>query len=371
MQPKLLEVLIPTFARPRLALRAVRSVVDAGGDKVLVHCSSNRPEPGLRAELESMPNVKYSEFPLNQGVKKNLQFLLESCNAEFCMFLSDEDRVRADALKSFLGELSSCSAQVHVGLVSVRGLATGATSFRPRAYLSGRLLDLKSFIALGPLSTYISGVTFSQSAIRDNMFSFPHIFREKSGNAYSHLRLMENCLKGGAFLLVSGQCVVESGPSAGFGGELEDGKEAGMLGELGNMAIYGQEGRMAQFLFEIEHLTSLRENSGRWAIELRILRQLLRLRRQISFFLDRQVSIAEFETLPAPSSGVESLLSQLKAMPRGRFYADILSHKKSARWQSVVLRLLTRTLGGYYALRVVFKNCWFAIDTPVPSKPSS
>jgi glycosyltransferase involved in cell wall biosynthesis len=86
---------IPTFGRPRLVTRAIRSVLSQSFRSFEVHVWDNASGDDTRAVVERLaredPRVKYFAQPKNVGPWQNFQIGLEHVNTPYFNFLSDDD----------------------------------------------------------------------------------------------------------------------------------------------------------------------------------------------------------------------------------------------------------------------------------------
>jgi len=115
-----LSICIPSYNRPELLARLLRSI-DVPGDTVeIVICEDMAPNrERVREEVQefqaSTPyRVRYFENTQNLGYDRNLRELIGKARGEFIVFMGDDDRFVPGKLDDFIGYLRS---QPDVGYV--------------------------------------------------------------------------------------------------------------------------------------------------------------------------------------------------------------------------------------------------------------
>jgi glycosyltransferase involved in cell wall biosynthesis len=88
-------VIVPTFRRPALLERAVRSVLAQTHPDLVVAIYDNASGDGTREVCERLakedPRVRYHEHRENIGAGANFQYGLERVATPYFAFLSDDD----------------------------------------------------------------------------------------------------------------------------------------------------------------------------------------------------------------------------------------------------------------------------------------
>lgn len=247
MTQKILEVLIPTYRRPRAAIGAIDSVLAGENQRVAVACHSNGADPELEFAATQRSGVRYGCFSENRGAVANFRKLLEDSRADYVLFLSDEDRIDPAHLAGFVDFLSG---NRH-GFVFCNVVESNGSKYFSVTELQDETMSLEDLLVLFPIHpTYMSGYCFRRDlltadAIRD-------AFEIHDSNVYPHL-LLRNSIAGRASIgLFSGNIVVK-GEEANVGGDshthLEKSISATQARQPLNPRIYGESARARQFYY--------------------------------------------------------------------------------------------------------------------------
>ena len=252
----LLEVLIPTYRRPESVILGVQSILDSNDDRVAVRCHSNQHEPSLDEFFSGTDNTIYGNFETNRGPHQNSYKLLADTNAEFCMLLSDEDRICSAQLYKLLDYLQQLSKDCNVVGCSVFSEEIEDYIFRlPTLHLAS--LSLAGFTLLAN-SNYMSGYIFRVSALQNLNLGFfkgaDHGPNENglSHNVYSHIDIAQQLLKGTTYGLFMDKLVIQ-GEEVQHGGHAfchRDSQEPVLDGNRDlNPAVYGPFARACQYFY--------------------------------------------------------------------------------------------------------------------------
>tara|TARA_Y100001935_G_scaffold253320_1_gene259244 strand:+ start:1546 stop:2634 length:1089 start_codon:yes stop_codon:yes gene_type:complete len=263
MKP-LLEILIPTFNRNESAEAAIKSVLDCNDQRLTVRCNSNGYEPNLEKFRNFDSRVKYDCFEYNRGPHANGVKLYNETNAKFCMILSDEDRVNNMNYEKILNFLENICKNTQVIACSVFDKITNDYLWKPSSRIEE--CNIHSYVALSPLSTYMSGLIFrveSLKAIDINALTNP-----SEANAYDHLDKTLHMLRNGNLKFFR-ERFVEKGADIKFGGhgyshKLKDSPKT--LTDNKNMdlnpLVYGPNARARQFYYRENLLNELKDSIG-------------------------------------------------------------------------------------------------------------
>lgn len=121
---KLLEVCIPTYKRPLGAVNAALSVINQINkynldDKVFVRISEDFGGVGDYIEivklLDGYKNILISSNDKNLGMSRNIYNMIEACNADYCMILTDDDYISDDVLLFICNTLIQASPSIVYG----------------------------------------------------------------------------------------------------------------------------------------------------------------------------------------------------------------------------------------------------------------
>lgn len=174
-------VIIPTYNRSELLVKAVSSVLDQSfGDfelLVIDDCSTD----DTRAKIEGIGNsrVAYFRNPENKGVSGSRNFGIERSRGEFIAFLDDDDEWLPEKLEKQVGILDNSPSNlglVYTGSLSV-DLATGSLieTTIPR-YKGDVLNDLAVLNFIPTSSVLIRRECFTKIGLFDENLSYGEDF---------------------------------------------------------------------------------------------------------------------------------------------------------------------------------------------------
>ena len=263
MKP-VLEILIPTFNRTESAQEAINSVLACKDDRLTVRCNSNGYNPVLEKYRNLNNRVKYDSFESNRGPHANFKKLLLETSANFCMLLSDEDRVNYKNYKSILDYLDSLDETTNVIACSIFDQKKDLFHWKPSLRISES--NIHSYVALSPLSTYMTGLIYRVESL--DHINITDLMNPTIGNAYGHLDINLHVLLNGKIGYYSDR-FVEKGTDIKFGGDgyshktlnssmsISDSKNLDL-----NPSIYGPKARARQFYYRENLLNELKDNIG-------------------------------------------------------------------------------------------------------------
>ena len=267
MKPKdvkvrpVLEILVPTYKRPQKAQEAIESIILCNDHRLSVRCNSNGYEPELEKYRDTNSRINYDCFETNMGPLANGLKLYSETNADFCMILSDEDRVDSRHCKNILDFLENLDKDIKVIACSVYNSIDNKYHWKPSSNI--KECDLNSYVALGPLSTYMSGLIFRVETL--NHINFLNFMTPTIGNAYSHLDIILNMLLQGKMNFFYDKFVIK-GEEIKFGGDGYSHKAMESYIKISNTSlnpsVYGPKARVRQFYYRENLLDSLKENIG-------------------------------------------------------------------------------------------------------------
>jgi hypothetical protein len=263
MKP-LLEILIPTYNRHESAEAAIESVLDCNDKRLTVRCNSNGFEPSLEKFRNLNSRVNYDCFEYNRGPHANGIKLFEETNAKFCMLLSDEDRVNNKNYLHILNFLENINKSTQVIACSIFDQTTNDYFWKPSLRIKES--NIHSYVALGPLSTYMTGLIYrveSLKALDINTLTNP-----SEGNSYAHLDITLHMLRNGKLRFFH-ERFVEKGANLEFGGDAHSHKlknSSKNTIDNNNMnlnpSVYGPKARVRQFYYRENLLNKLKDNIG-------------------------------------------------------------------------------------------------------------
>ena len=259
MKP-LLEILIPTFNRCESAEAAIENVLACNDHRLTVRCNSNGYEPSLEKFRNFHPRVNYDCFNSNRGPMANGMKLFAETNAEFCMLLSDEDRINNKNYENILNFLENIDINTQVIACSIFDQTTNDYYWKPTLRINE--LCIHNYVALCPLSTYMSGLIYrvdSLGAIDINKLS-----NISEGNAYTHLEMTLHMLRTGKLRFFH-ERFVEKGSDIKYGGDGHSHKSKNSSDNSiknNNMdlnpSVYGPKARARQFFYRENLLDKLK-----------------------------------------------------------------------------------------------------------------
>ena len=258
---KTLEILIPTYGRPQSAAEAMESSLHSTDDRFGVRCNSNGFEQLLEKYRAFDPRLVYDSFDQNKGPRANAALLLNSTNAKFCMFLSDEDRIASDGISVFLDFLEGLDPNVSVISCSVYDLGEKKFSFLPHNKFKNISCDINKVAALSLIPTYMSGIVFRTEKLGElNLGNFT---RDTPGNAYWHLNIALYLLRD-AKLRFYHPIFVLKGKEVKYGGDgyshrIQSRRKVKNNLDL-NLNVYGPYARIRQFFYQMENLSGVKHS---------------------------------------------------------------------------------------------------------------
>ena len=259
MKP-LLEILIPTFNRCESAEAAIESVLACNDQRLTVRCNSNGYEPNLEKFRNFHPRVNYDCFNSNRGPLANGMKLFAETNAEFCMLLSDEDRVNNKNYENILNFLENIDINTQVIACSIFDQTTNDYYWKPGLRINE--LNIHNYVALSPLSTYMSGLIYRVDSL--GAIDINKLFNISEGNAYTHLEMTLHMLRIGKLRFFH-ERFVEKGSDIKYGGDGHSHKSKNSPDnsiDNDNMdlnpSVYGPKARARQFFYRENLLDKLK-----------------------------------------------------------------------------------------------------------------
>lgn len=251
MSQKILEIVIPTCGRPQAAIGAIESVLLCADSRVGIFCHSNGVEHALESAITRYAGVRYGHFPENMGMVANFRKVLVDSQAEYSLFLSDEDRISPQQLASFVDFLSTGK----YSFVMCSVLESTGDNYFSVAALQGESLSFKDLMRLFLIDpTYLSGYCFRKDLLTDA--ALEAAFEVHDANVYPHVLLRNSVARCGGVGLF-GPGLIKKGTEANTGGDshahIE--KSPGHTGANAtavlplNPKTYGEAARINQFYF--------------------------------------------------------------------------------------------------------------------------
>ncbi len=254
----LLEILIPTYKRPKSAMRAIQSCLAIDDPRITVRCNSNGYEPSLEKLRNFDERLIYTCFKENMGPQANGMFLYQNAVAEYSMLLSDEDSLNEQGVKEILDFLEVLPNQVKVVSCSIFDeIKSNYYSLTPASKYYD--FNLNVYLQAGmPIPSYMSGLVFSTYALQE--LDLEKILFPSSGNAYSHLDLALKILESGKLRFYNNKFVIKGAEVTlggdGFSHRLTESSAAINNLDL-NPLVYGPRARARQFYYQDHVITNL------------------------------------------------------------------------------------------------------------------
>lgn len=252
----LLEVLIPTYGRPESAISAISSVLDGSDERVSVFCHSNGHEPALEEYCLSQSRVRYGSFAENRGPHHNGFTILSGTLGEFCMILSDEDRLDASQLTGLLELLGTLGADCNLVSCAVYSDEESRYVYDVES-VHARYASLAGFTILSS-SPYLSGYVFRRQALTQlDLHAFIGLTsRHPDGAPYNQYSFLDISQR----LLVNARCVFFHSPLVRMGRTIRVGGNAyshktqeQVVNSDGNLDlnpdVYGPYARVTQYFY--------------------------------------------------------------------------------------------------------------------------
>jgi hypothetical protein len=253
----MLEILIPTYNRPKSAMRAIQSCLAIDDPRIRVRCNSNGYEPSLEKFRDFDKRVIYTSFKKNMGAQANGKFLYKNTNADYCMLLSDEDSLDKLGGKDILDFLDELPSNVKVVSCSIFDeIKRNYYSLTPASKYYDFNLDIYMMLGM-PIPSYMSGLIFSTNALHE--LNLEEILVQSMGNAYSHLDLALRILENGTLRFYNNKFVVK-GAEVTFGGDGFSHRLAKSSAATNNLdlnpLVYGPRARARQFYYQDQVITN-------------------------------------------------------------------------------------------------------------------
>ena len=255
-----LEILIPTYGRPKSATEAIESCLTNSDERISVRCNSNGFEPSLEKYKNYDSRLNYTCFDSNRGPHANVLYLLQHTKARFCMLLSDEDRIEASEVSKLLDFLDHCPDSIKVISCSVYDLQQKNYYYYPDSKISHIDHNLNSSIALNLIPTYMSGLVYSvPDMIKLNL---KDLANPTIGNAYSQRDISRQLLING-YLRFYVSRLVHKGVDIHEGGDgYSHRKDKQIRTDLNmdlNPLVYGPKARARQFYYSDKMMVNYRK----------------------------------------------------------------------------------------------------------------
>jgi len=261
MKP-ILEILIPTYNRSESAQTAIESVLKCNDKRISVRCNSNGYDHGLQKFCNLKDRVHFNYFESNKGVHENILKLLSDTNANFCMLLSDEDRINPNNYENILEYLENLDSNISVVSCSIYNINKTTHFWKPIESFSK--FNLNDFIAISPIPTYMSGLIFKVDYLRSVQIESFYRYKDNIANPYPHIDITLQMLIEGMLGFYHGR-FVEKGEDLLFGGDghSHKTKESNLKKSYPdnkdlNPTVYGPKARARQFFYRESHLANLK-----------------------------------------------------------------------------------------------------------------
>ena len=134
----LITTILPTYQRPAMLRRAIRSALAQSWTALQVRVYDNAGDPENAAVVASLddPRVEYFRHPRNLGAFANFQFGLGRVSTPFFSFLADDDILLPDFYATAMAALEKEPTAAFAAMRVVRGKATGMQKVAlPAGYL--------------------------------------------------------------------------------------------------------------------------------------------------------------------------------------------------------------------------------------------
>ena len=259
MKP-VLEILIPTYNRSESAQKAIESVLECNDERISVRCNSNGYDHALQNFCNLKDGVHFDYFESNEGVHANILKVLSDSNANFCMLLSDEDRINSNNYEDILKYLENLDSSISAVSCSIHYIGKPEHFWKPIESFSK--FNLNDFVSISPIPTYMSGLMFKVDFLRSvHIESF---YKPSIANAYPHIDLTLQLLTEGMMGFYHGR-FVEKGEDLYFGGDghshknkKSNLKNSNTDNNDFNPLIYGPKARSRQFFYRESLLGNLK-----------------------------------------------------------------------------------------------------------------
>lgn len=205
MSRPFISICIPSYNRGHRALKLVNELLEYTYDEPLEIVVSNNGSTKNIEGYETIKSMKderivYHEFDENHQFYGNLNQVIKMASGEFCMLLSDEDRIDIEVFNHCLNILSE---NRHLGLLRAR--TTVNYPFCENCYSKAGEEAIESFYLVG---NYISGIFYNRSVVTNELvdelcerylnekayFYYPHMFIETYIELASDIYMFEELL---------------------------------------------------------------------------------------------------------------------------------------------------------------------------------
>lgn len=251
----ILEIIIPTFRRPKRAIEAIESCVKEKNCDLVVSCNSNGADTLLSSHHFVDERVKLSWFDENRGALANIEHLLCQARGKFILIMSDEDKIIGGSLGRYIDYLSNLDPDVNVVLPSIFDASTNLTYHRNGLFKCNVVIDGSIALTLDLLHTYLSGYTFRRESLVK--LNIKEHFRSVAANVYPHVDIARSMLVDSA-LAIYIESIIDRGLDEQSGGDAYShrviSEDAPRMSEQKldlNPLIYGAEARIRQFYYEL------------------------------------------------------------------------------------------------------------------------
>lgn len=258
MTHKVLEVLIPTYGRPYAAINAIDSVLTCKDPRIGVFCHSNGIENELESAILERTNIRYGFFSQNMGMIANFRKVLIESQADYVLFLSDEDRIDPQHISAFADYLATVKPVAALCSILEN---TGRNYFSLEA-LKNETLSVSDLMLIFPIDpTYLSGYCFHRKILTEKIIN--EAFQEHEANVYPHVLLRNKIAQLGKIGIFHPP-LIRKGIEANTGGdshshiekniEFTNSTKTRAILPL-NPKTYGERARALQFYYLISHLS--------------------------------------------------------------------------------------------------------------------
>lgn len=211
-------ICIPSYNRGHRAYELVSELLDKNDNsrQIEIICSNNGSEKN-REGYEALRKIQderfvYHEFASNQGFAANVNQVIQMAQGDFCMLLSDEDRLVYDNLENYIQYLEQ-----HPEVALVKACTSLTYSDLKTRYIDGMQSEEKidMYYMLG---NYISGTIYNRNIIDDEIIDY-YAVRYRDNEAYRyyvHLFLDAFALLCGSFCSSDLILVEEGVPADSF-----------------------------------------------------------------------------------------------------------------------------------------------------------
>lgn len=210
----ILSICIPTWNRGNLVLENINSLLKSDYDCEIEFVVSNNGSNKYKKEYELIKNstdsrIKYFEFDENKGVLSNFLNVINICNGEYAMLISDEDSVVLESLPHYMNILKNNKS---IGVIR-SATAKTYTNIQDNYFKGGNITFLHFFLN----NNYISGAIYNKLLF--NKYNLNDITLDNSNNEscihYPHmwwdafLSLKADCIEDSTILCSEGDSILK------------------------------------------------------------------------------------------------------------------------------------------------------------------